>query len=85
MLVLKQNNSGFVDLDKVPTVHVVKSCTGGRIEAVSAYGYHFWLGDYKTMERANEVLMDLYGAKKSHCNDFIMPMDKVCNDDYCDI
>jgi hypothetical protein len=85
MLVLKQNNSGFVDLDMVPTVHVVKSCTGGRIEAVSAYGHHFWLGDYTTVERANEVLMQLYAAKKAHSNDFTMPPNKECNDDYCDI
>lgn len=86
MLVLKQNNSGFVDLDQVPTVVVIQSgINAGRIEAVSAYGQHFWLGDYDSVERANAVLMHLYAAKKGHRSEFIMPPKKECNDDYCDI
>lgn len=85
MIVLKQNKEGFVDLDQVPSVHIVRSCMGGRIEAVSAYGHHFWLGDYDSVERANEVLMKLYAAKKAHNNEFAMPPKKECNADYCDI
>lgn len=85
MLVLKQNNAGFVDLDLVPTVHVVKSCVGGRIEAVSAYGHHFWLGDYETIERANAVFMNLYAAIKAGHKEYVMPPKKECNADYCDI
>lgn len=85
MLVLKQNNSGFVDLDLIPNVSVITAYGSCQIECVTHAGQHFWLGTYKSQERANEVLMGLYAAKKSHCNGFIMPMDKVCNEDYCDI
>lgn len=88
MLVLKQNNAGFVDLDLIPNVAIVIVHGSCQIEGVSHAGQHFWLGTYASNEQANDVMMQLYAAKKAHYNDFVMPTysKKVCdNPDYCDI
>lgn len=77
MLVLKQNNTGFVDLDLVPNVYSARVYSKYEVRCSRDPSSVFWLGTYKTQERANAVLMQLYAAKKAHYNDFVMPMDEM--------
>lgn len=77
MLVLRQDNCGFVDLDIVPSVCVNAYYNAGelrgRIDAESNIDGTFWLGSYSSPERAGAVFVQIYEAKKAGVKNFVMP------------
>lgn len=90
MLVLRQDNCGFVDLDIVPSVRAFAYYSDGELRGrivAESNNDSFWLGSYSSPERAGAVFMQIYEAKKAGVKDFVMPQDNhVCtNSDYCDI
>lgn len=64
MLLMYQNEAGFVDFDKLLGIETDENEEGHGL--VVAYGYDgvsFPVGEYKTLDRAKEIVKEIYAIE----------------------
>lgn len=67
MLIVSQNKAGIVNFDNIETLFLLKKRNKEtEIIEINARGtYDYFLGEYKTVERAKEVLKSIYSFYSS--------------------
>lgn len=76
MLIIHQNRSGFVNLDRVRWMDVIAAHVSVGYDIVVDYkeeGEWWQLGAYETSDRAQEVLGQIFMAYDRRDRTFIMP------------